>query len=415
MDNMQELLDKIVANLNIKRNQISSIHMQLSKNTFLNKLISKVFDVNILNKIIETQYEINKDIQLLFSIFEEKDRIAKRHEENTRNNNKQIDYLLEKSKELDVIGENIRNNNKQIDYLLKKSDELDGLGENTRNNNNQIEYLLKNIDDIEYIKTKQFILEKNIERFSINIKKHSEIENNIEYGNATVPKNEDSYSGIDYFDFENKFRGSRLQIKNNQKQYIEYFEGKYNVLDIGCGRGEFLELLKEFDIEATGVDSYDVFVEYCKMNGLKAVNHDAIEYISELEGNIGGIFAGQIVEHLNINQIVDLCNLAYEKLSEGSYLVIETPNPTSLAIYTNAFYIDPSHIKPVHPLTLKYLLEKAGFEHVEIKFIAESAININIPAIDIDQIKNSQEINDYFNLIGELLFGSQDYAIIAKK
>ena len=121
------------------------------------------------------------------------------------------------------------------------------------------------------------------------------------------------YQAIDYFDFENYFRGSKDAIKENQKQYVPYFEGKKNVLDLGCGRGEFLELLKEHDIDATGVDFYEEYTDYCKGNGLKAVHGDAVEYLRQCD-RCGGIFAGQLAEHLSTEQLVQLCELAYEKL-----------------------------------------------------------------------------------------------------
>ena len=94
---------------------------------------------------------------------------------------------------------------------------------------------------------------------------------------------------------------------------------------------------------------------------------------------------------------------------------METPNPTSLAIYTHAFYIDPSHKKPVHPLTLKYFVEKAGFRDVEILFTESSKLPIKIPKIKLNDSENEQEFNKAMKIIQDTLFGSQDYAIIAKK
>lgn len=168
---------------------------------------------------------------------------------------------------------------------------------------------------------------------------------------------ESEYDSIDYFDFENHFRGSIESIKKSQSCYLKYFKDKENVVDIGCGRGEFLSLLKDNGIHAKGVDVYEPYVDYCNMKGFQAICGDGVAYLDSLD-SIDGIFVGQVVEHLQTHQIIRLCNTAFEKLTNGGCLVIETPNPTSLAIYTNAFYIDPSHVKPVHPLTLKYHLEK---------------------------------------------------------
>ena len=195
---------------------------------------------------------------------------------------------------------------------------------------------------------------------------------------------------------------------------MPYFEGKKNVLDLGCGRGEFLELLKEHDIDATGVDFYEEYTDYCKGNGLKAVYGDAVEYLRQCD-RCGGIFAGQLAEHLSTEQLVQLCELAYEKLEDGAYLIIETPNPMSLAIYTHAFYIDPSHQKPVHPMTLKYFLEKAGFHKIDLIFTKNSRIPMEIPELKAEGVENLEAFNQSMKQVSELLFGSQDYAIVGQK
>lgn len=229
-----------------------------------------------------------------------------------------------------------------------------------------------------------------------------------------VPVSEDEYSCIDYFDFENHFRGSRENIKEVQKQYLEYFKGKSNVLDLGCGRGEFLELLKENGIEAVGVECYSEFAEYCKMKDLNVVENDALLYL-EKQQTVGGIFAGQLIEHLKFNQIVRLCELAYEKLEDGSYIIMETPNPMSLAIYTHAFYMDPSHNKPIHPFTMEYFMRKVGFKEVQILFTESSRYPVEIPKLSGENIENIEAFNKSMEEVSCTLFGSQDYAIIGKK
>lgn len=231
---------------------------------------------------------------------------------------------------------------------------------------------------------------------------------------AVQPQTEDEYSCIDYFDFENHFRGSRESIKEVQKQYVKYFIGRKNVLDLGCGRGEFLELLKENKVESVGVECYSEFAEYCKMKGLNVAEEDALAYLEKQE-NVGGIFAGQLIEHLKVNQIVRLCQLAYEKLEEGAYVILETPNPMSLAIYTHAFYIDPSHNKPVHPLLMEYFMKKAGFKDVQILFTESSKYPVDIPKLSGNGIENIEVFNRSMEEVSRTLFGSQDYAIIGRR
>ena len=225
---------------------------------------------------------------------------------------------------------------------------------------------------------------------------------------------DDEYSFIDYFDFENHFRGSKESIKEVQKQYLKYFEGRSNVLDLGCGRGEFLELLGENEIKATGVECYPEFAEYCKARGLDVIEDDALTYLEKQE-KIGGIFAGQLIEHLKFNQIVRLCELAYEKLEDGAYIIMETPNPMTLAIYTHAFYMDPSHNKPIHPYTMEYFMRKVGFKEVEILFTETSKYPMEIPKLTGENIENIEAFNRSMEEVSRTLFGSQDYAIVGRK
>lgn len=220
---------------------------------------------------------------------------------------------------------------------------------------------------------------------------------------------DDNYCAIDYFDFENYFRGTREQIKQRQTEYLPLFKDCKTVLDIGCGRGEFLELMQDNNISAVGVDTYEPFVGYCREKGFDTVCRDGIEYLSSSDG-FDGIFAGQVIEHLSVQQIIALIDAAYEKLSDKGVLVLETPNPRSLSIYCNAFYLDPSHMKPVHPETLRYLLKNAGFTHIDIIYTKASKPDITIPKID-----GQDEFNLAMEKVQDMLFGSQDYAVIARK
>jgi len=224
----------------------------------------------------------------------------------------------------------------------------------------------------------------------------------------------DPYEVIDYGTFENHFRGSRELILERQKEYLPYFAGKKCVVDLGCGRGEFLELMKQNEIPAIGVDLYQPFVEECISMGFDVRHQDAIEYLRKCDP-VEGIFAAQLIEHLQIVQLLELCRLAYQKLKDGGCMILETPNPMSLSIFTHSFYIDPSHNKPVHPLTLQYYLQLAGFDKTEILYTENSKFPVRIPALAGDQVENLEAFNDSMKEVNNYLFGSMDYAIIATK
>lgn len=306
----------------------------------------------------------------------------------------------------------LENTERKLDALRN---DLETVCINVRNNNAVIESLKS---DTELCKAKLQGIKRDMDKLSsarpFSAEAHASGEAAASSEAKTEPVSESRYDSIDYFDFENHFRGSIENIKNAQKFYLKYFADKKNVLDIGCGRGEFLALLKENGISAKGIDIYEPYVDYCRMNGLEAVCGDGTKYLSDADG-IDGIFVGQVVEHLEPESIIRLCNTAYEKLPSGGCIVIETPNPTSLAIYTNAFYIDPSHVKPVHPLTMKYFLEKAGFRNIEIIYTENSRPQDTIPPLAVAGSDNIEEFNLAMKKVSDVLFGSQDYAIIAVK
>lgn len=287
----------------------------------------------------------------------------------------------------------------------------DGASLNLQNNNAAIDSLHS---DMDFIKLKLSSVEKKLRSAPAASAAPAA---SVQESAAAPPADNGSdseYESIDYFDFENHFRGSIENIKKAQEYYLRYFSGKSRVIDIGCGRGEFLSLMKDNDIPAQGVDIYEPYVEYCNMKGLTAHCGDGTAFLAKQEST-DGIFVGQVVEHLQTHEIIRLCNTAYEKLIEGGCIIIETPNPTSLSIYTNAFYIDPSHIKPVHPLTMKYYLEKAGFRNIEIIYTEGSRPPYSIPPLRCADAENADEFNEAMKRVSDMIFGSQDYAIVAVK
>ncbi len=214
---------------------------------------------------------------------------------------------------------------------------------------------------------------------------------------------------FDYFEFENKFRGSSEDIINRQKKYLPYFSGKQNVLDIGCGRGEFLRLLKSQGISAHGVDISSENIRECR--DLDVTCADGIDYLEKLPDNsVGGIFCAQVIEHISTNQLIRLLSLAHKKLADDAVIILETLNPQCLMIYAESMYMDPSHTKPVHPLTVKFMAEHEGFSDTEL--IYSTPTDAKFLLDDTDEsgnvIPSSKEVNS-------LLFGNREYALVCRK
>ena len=227
---------------------------------------------------------------------------------------------------------------------------------------------------------------------------------------------DDIYQTIDYFKFQEYMRGSYGEIKAHQQEYVNYFAKCTSVIDLGCGRGEFLTVLKEHGIKATGVDSYKKSVDYCRTRGLQVVQRDAIEYLREQKAeSIDGVFAAQFIEHIPTKALLELCKESYRVMKPESYIVLETPNPMCLSVYMNSFYLDPSHKNPVHTHLMEYLMKECGFDDVHVVFTEASKVGYRLPLLDAEYCKNLAEFNDGVNLLSDIVFGSQDYAIIAKK
>jgi O-antigen chain-terminating methyltransferase len=226
--------------------------------------------------------------------------------------------------------------------------------------------------------------------------------------------------GLNYFVFEERFRGSRADIKGRQSAFIKYFNGCKNVLDIGCGRGEFLELLKEHEIGGRGIDVDEDMVNFCKSKGFDVERIDAVSYLDKLEDNsLGGIFIDQVVVHLEPDYLIRMLSLCYKKLICGGTIIAETVNPLSFFSFAN-FYIDMSHKRPVHPETLKFLTNAAGFRETEIELMAPVPEDAKLKKIKInaERDQQSEEVGIYNNnidMLNSIIYGPQDYALIGKK
>ena len=224
-----------------------------------------------------------------------------------------------------------------------------------------------------------------------------------------------------YVGFEDQFRGSPEEIRRRVEEYAPIFEKTNDVLDVGCGRGEFLELLRDRRVRARGIDINPAMVEVCRGKGLNAETADALLYLRGLpERSLGGLFAAQVVEHLEPRYLMRLLDAAFDKLQPGAPIVLETINPACWFAFFESYIRDLTHVRPVHPDTLKYLLIATGFQHVEIKYRAPYPETDKLQAVEragaataIDDMIDT--LNANVEKINRLLFTYLDYAAIGRR
>jgi len=222
---------------------------------------------------------------------------------------------------------------------------------------------------------------------------------------------------FDSWAFAQAFHGDEESIKANQARYVRYFASG-DVLDVGCGRGEFLELLRDAGIRARGVDLSNEMVLRCREKRLDVIKADALAYLEALpDATLGGIFAGQVIEHLATPAIQTFLHLAYRKLRPDGVLVIETLNPECLLVHYRWFWMDLTHVRLIHPETLKFLLVTIGFRDFEGVLIGsrEAAPLIpplTLPAGDAATLADFNAATDHLN---RLLHSNPDYALIARR
>ena len=208
---------------------------------------------------------------------------------------------------------------------------------------------------------------------------------------------------FDYGRFAERFRGDKEYVKGGQKFYVPYFAGRKEVLDIGCGRGEFLDLMREAGVPARGIDLSAESVDLCRQRGLQAEVADLFGYLEGLaDGSLDGIFSAQVVEHLPPNRLPEMIRLAAQKLGRGGVITIETPNPRCLAIFATHFYLDPTHARPIPHALLSFYMEENGIGHIEMHSRSPAIESMPALASLPDDFRNA-------------FFGGLDYAITGRK
>jgi O-antigen chain-terminating methyltransferase len=227
----------------------------------------------------------------------------------------------------------------------------------------------------------------------------------------------------DYVGFENRMRGGEATVREKQRLYVTYFrdrastpgceDGGY-VLDVGCGRGEFLELARQEGVAARGVDLLIDNVLHCRDKGLDVAHGDALEHLSSLpDESLAGVFAAQFIEHLPVDYLVAFVRACFQKVRPGGRVILETINPECVVAMKN-FYADLSHQKPIPAATARFLLETSGFANVETLYLSPHPESDSLQFCSGDSPLVAQ-INRAFDRLNRLLFGPQDYAVVATR
>jgi O-antigen chain-terminating methyltransferase len=211
-----------------------------------------------------------------------------------------------------------------------------------------------------------------------------------------------------YADLEDHFRGSREAVKEACAFYLPYIEALPDpalpVADLGCGRGEWLELLRERGANAIGVDNNRVMVESCREQSLPVVESAVLAYLRDQRDNsLRAVTAFHVIEHLPFEDLIALLDEIMRTLQPGGIAIFETPNPDNLFVASNYFYHDPTHRNPLPSRLAKFLVEARGFARVEI---------INLHECEAGRFTGSDEVSVRLN---ELFYGPMDYAIVGWK
>jgi len=220
-----------------------------------------------------------------------------------------------------------------------------------------------------------------------------------------------------YVGFEDQFRGAPEEIAARLAGYVESFASASDVLDVGCGRGEFLALLQARGVRARGIDVNDSMVEVCVQKGLEASKADALEYLrAQPPGSLGGLLAAQVVEHLDPSYLTSLLDAAYVALRPGAPIVLETINPACWFAFFESYVRDITHVRPLHPDTLKFLLQASGFSGVEIRYQAPYPEHDKLQRVAPAALGGAGEtLNANVDKLNSLLFTYLDYAAIGTR
>jgi O-antigen chain-terminating methyltransferase len=227
-----------------------------------------------------------------------------------------------------------------------------------------------------------------------------------------------------YVGFEDRFRGAAPEITRRVEDYLPILERANDVVDIGCGRGELLAALRGAGVRARGVDTNAAMVDICRSQQLEVEQGDALSYLErQADGSVGGLTAIQVVEHFEPAYLVRFLEAAFHKMTPGAPLVLETINAACWMAFFETYIRDLTHQRPLHPDTLRYLVEAAGFSSVDVRFRQPVSPADRLESVETGLLTDSpaavnvvaSALNDHAQKLNTRLFSSMDYAVVARR
>jgi SAM-dependent methyltransferase len=224
-----------------------------------------------------------------------------------------------------------------------------------------------------------------------------------------------------YFELERRYRGTEEEIRERVSRYLPYLAAGGPALDLGCGRGEALAVLRDHGIPARGVDGSARMVAACRERGLEAAQGDLFAALAAAApASLGAVLSFHVIEHLPIAALDRLVRLAWRALRPRGVLILETPSPLSLVVAARNFWLDPTHVRPVHPESLRLMYDLAGFDPVERLDLRPFPAAERLPEIDLSRLPAEQRaladaVNRLRDRLDELLYGCQDFGLVGVK
>ncbi|MCO6432020.1 MAG: class I SAM-dependent methyltransferase [Deltaproteobacteria bacterium] len=326
---------------------------------------------------------------------------------------RKIDYDVTKALDRierinDEMSGTMRSSERRIfDEVFSNFKELQGVVTNLQGQGEQHDAVIKRLDSV--------VL--GLESILARQKGTSPVETNPQAADGNAPSIDYSYLLL-----ENRFRGSEEEISRRLAIYPALFKGvQYPVLEIGAGRGELQQLFRNEGVASYGIDLDEAMVQECKSKGLDVRLEEALSHLRSIpDASLGGVIAIQVVEHLTREQLEELFALCRSKVAAPGRIIFETINPQSLHALSSNYFRDPTHVWPLHPDLLAYMMELSGLKVVDVKMLSPVPKEAELRPIPVGEHMTPrwaytvETINYNIAQLNRLLYGFQDYCIVAE-